>query len=112
MNAVRPGTVLPTARSTVSNGKTAGQSPPSDVVEVGLGLVGFAVVVDVAATEAEVVNTPAAEVELSDDGVFELADVELPVHAAAPSSNVSAVASTTVPRPPEKPLFGLTIPMP
>lgn len=85
------------------------------MVEVGFGLVGFAAVVDVVdvvAAEAEVVNTPAAEVELSGDVGFELDDVESPVHAATPSSNVSAVASTTVPRRPEKPLSALTIPMP
>jgi hypothetical protein len=93
MNAVRPGTVFPTALSTVSSGRTAGQSPPSDVLDVGVGLVGVVVAVDVGTVVADALAL-ALEVEPAAlDGVFVADEVEPLVHAARPTTRVNAVAS-------------------
>jgi hypothetical protein len=81
------------------------------VLDVGFGVVGVreAVVVDSDADDASVVERFAVEPVVAD--VFEFDDVESPVHAANPSSNVKPAASTTARRRPEPRVFGLRVPM-
>ena len=94
MNEVLPGTGLPTTRSTVTTGRTAGQSPPRVVLDVGLGVVGVAdvdlvVVVEVAEPVADPVALAPDPVV---DGVALFADAAWLVHAVRPSSRVSSAA--------------------
>ena len=88
-NAVLPTTVLPTARFTLSSGSTDVQSPPSDVLDVGWGVVDGFVVAGVDAVDG-------VTDELAVDGVSDVDFVEGladPLEHAA-SANTMAKAAT------------------